>query len=68
MSKYQKICSFVAISSFSFGIVYFFIDGMLFHSIVFFVSGIILLVMKKVWNILDNTKNETRKLNGDDQL
>ena len=66
MSKYQKICSFVAISSFSFGIVYFFIDGMIFHSILFFVSGIILLIMKKVWDILDNTKNITREFNEGD--
>ena len=66
MSKYQKICSVVAISSFSFGIVYFFIDGMFFHSIAFVASGLILLVMKKVWNILDNTKNQTRKLNEGD--
>ena len=63
MSAYHKICSGVAISSFSFGIVYFFIDGMLFHSILFFVSGIILLVMKKVWDILDSPKNITRKFN-----
>jgi len=65
MSKYHKICSFVAISSFSFGIMYLFIDGMLFYSISFFVSGIILLIMKKVWNILDNPKNNIRELKGD---
>ena len=63
MSVYHKICSGVAISSFSFGIVYFFIDGMIFHSILFFVSGIILLIMKKVWDILDSPKNITRKFN-----
>ena len=63
MSTYHKVCSGVAISSFSFGIVYFFIDGMSFHSILFFVSGIILLVMKKVWDILDSPKNITRKFN-----
>jgi hypothetical protein len=66
MSVYHKICSGVAISSFSFGIVYFFIDGMIFHSILFFVSGIILLIMKKVWDILDNTKNITREFNEGD--
>jgi hypothetical protein len=65
MSAYHKICSGVAISSFSFGIVYFFIDEVGFHSILFFVSGIILLIMKKVWAVLNNTKNETRKLNED---
>ena len=63
MSAYHKICSGVAISSFSFGIVYFFIDEVGFHSILFFVSGIILLVMKKVWDILDSPKNITRKFN-----
>ena len=65
MSTYNKVCSGVAISSFSFGIVYFFIDGMSFHSILFFVSGIILLIMKKVWDVLDNPKNIPREFNED---
>jgi len=65
MSNFQAAYSFVGIISFVLGIVFFWIDGMLLWSILFFVLAIMLVLTRMIWNLAGWADNVTRKL-GDD--
>lgn len=51
MSNFQIFFSLVGIISFFLGIVFFFIDGMLLWSILFFSIVMILVLVKVTWNV-----------------
>ena len=66
MSNFQAAYSLVALFSFVLRIVFGFIDGMLLWAIMFFTIGILIVLMKIMWNIAGFADNVVRKL-GDDQ-
>ena len=65
MSNFQAAYSLVALFSFVFGIGFSFIDGMLLWGILFFTIGILIVIMKIMWNIAGWADNVTRKLGED---
>ena len=65
MSTFQATYSFVTLSSFVLGGIFFFIDEMLLWSIGFFVLAIMLVLIKVTWNIAGWAENVTRKLGED---
>ena len=65
MSNFQATYAFVGMISFVLGIVFFWIDGMLLWSILFFVLAIMLVLIRIIWNNAVWLENVTRKL-GDD--
>ena len=66
MSAFQEAYTLVALFSFVFGIIFFFIDGMLLWSILFFVLTIVLVVTRIIWNTSGWADSIVRKL-GDDR-
>ena len=67
MSNFQAAYSLVALFSFVLGIGFSFIDGMLLWAILFFTLGILIVIMKIMWNIAGFADNVVRKL-GDNDL
>ena len=65
MSNFQAAYAFTVIISFVLGMAFFFIDGMLLWSILFFVIVMILVLLKITWNIAGWAENVTRKLGED---
>ena len=65
MSNFQAGYAFVAFFSFVLGIGFSLIDGMLLWAILFFTLGIILVLMRMMWNIAGWADRVVRKL-GDD--
>jgi len=65
MSDFQAAYGFVAIMSFVLGIVFFWIDGMLLWSILFFVLAIMLVLTRLIWNLAGWADNVSRKLGED---
>ena len=65
MGTSQGVCALVSFFGIILGIIFFFIDGMLFWSIAFFSLGLILILLKAMWGISGWADNVTRKL-GDD--
>ena len=65
MSDFQAAYAFVGIISFVLGIAFFFIDGMLLWSILFFSLVMILVLLRVTWNIAGWAENVTRKLGED---
>ena len=66
MSNFQAAYGLVGIISFVLAIVFFFIDGMLLWSVLFFSVVVILVLMSIMWNIAGWAENVTRKLGDDD--
>jgi len=62
MGTSQGAYAFVTFLGIFLGIVFFFIDGMLLWSIVFFSLGIILVMLKIIWEISGWADNVVRKL------
>ena len=62
MSNFQAAYALVALLSFVFGIVFFFIDGMLLYSIGFFVLVMMLVLTRIIWNNAVWFDNVVRKL------
>jgi len=62
MSNAQAAYAFVGIISFVLGIVFFFIDGMLLWSILFFVIAIMLVLFKIIWDVAGWAENVKRKM------
>ncbi len=65
MSNFQTVFAFVAIISMILGVIFIFIDGMLLHSIAFFVIGMMIILAKTMWGIAGWADNVTRKLGED---
>ena len=65
MSNFQAAYALVALLSFVFGIVFFFIDGMLLYSTVFFVLVMMLVLTRIIWNNAVWADNVLRKLGED---
>ena len=65
MSNFQAAYALVALLSFVFGIVFFFIDGMLLYSTVFFVLVMMLVLTRIIWNNAVWFDNVVRKLGED---
>ncbi len=65
MSVFQTFFAFVAVISMILGVIFIFVDGMLLHSIAFFVIGMMIVLTKMMWGIAGWADNVTRKL-GDD--
>jgi len=61
MSNAESFYAFVALFSFVFGIIFFFIDGMLLWSIVFIILTIMLVLTRIIWNNAVWAENVTRK-------
>ena len=66
MSAFQAGYAFVALFSFVLGIGFSFIDGMLLWAILFFALGILIVLMKIMWNIAGFADNVVRKLGNND--
>ncbi len=66
MSTFQTFFAFIAIISMILGVVFIFVDGMLLHSIVFFVIGMMIILTKVMWEISGLADNVTRRIGGDD--
>ena len=64
-SNFQAAYAFVALISFVLGTVFSIIDGMLLWAILFFALGIIIVLMKIVWNVAIFAENAIRKLRED---
>jgi len=62
MSAFQAGYALVVLFSFVFAIGFSFIDGMLLWTILFFTIGILIVLMKIMWNIAGWAENVTRKL------
>lgn len=65
MSSFQAGYTLVALFSFVLGIVFGFIDGMLIWAILFFTLGILIVLMKIMWNIAGFADNVVRKQGND---
>ena len=65
MSNFQAGYTLVTLISFVLGIGFSFIDGMLLWAVLFFTLGILIVLMKIIWNIAGWADNVVRKL-GDD--
>ena len=65
MSNFQAAYALVALLSFVFGVVFFFIDGMLLYSIGFFVLVMMLVLTRIIWNNAVWFDNVVRKLGED---
>ncbi len=61
MSNAKSTYALIALLSFVFGIIFFFVDGMLLWSILFFVLAIMLVLTKIIWNNAVWAENVTRK-------
>ncbi len=61
MSNFQTVFAFVAIISMILGVIFIFIDGMLLHSIAFFVIGIMIILAKMMWGISGWAEEKTRE-------
>ncbi len=68
MSNFQATYSLVALFSFVLGIVFAFIDGMLLWVILFFTIGILIVIMKIMWNIAGFADNVIRKIGDNDNI
>jgi len=66
MSAFQAVYALVALFSFVLGIGFAFIDGMLLWAILFFALGILIVLMKIIWNIAGFADNVVRKLGNND--
>ena len=65
MSSFQAAYGVIGIISFLLSIVFFFIDGMILWSVLFFSIVVILILMSIMWDIAGWAENVTRKM-GDD--
>jgi len=61
MSAFQAGYTLVALSSFVLGIGFSFVDGMLLWAILFFTLGILIVLMKIMWNIAGWADIQTKK-------
>jgi len=66
MSNFESFFAFVAILSMILGVIFIFVDGMLLHSIAFFVIGMVIVLTKIMWGIAGWADNVTRKMGGDE--
>ncbi len=66
MSIFQTFFALIAIISMILGVVFIFVDGMLLHSIAFFVIGMMIILTKVMWEISGLADNVTRRIGGDD--
>ena len=66
MSGFQAAYTLVAMISFVLGIVFAFIDGMLLWAVLFFTLGILIVLMKIMWNIAGFADNVIRKIGDND--
>ncbi len=62
MGIFQTFFAFVAVISMILGVIFIFVDGMLLHSIAFFVIGMMIVLTKMMWGIAGWADNVTRKL------
>ncbi len=62
VSAFQTVFAFVAVMSMILGVIFIFVDGMLLHSIAFFVIGMMIILTKMMWGIAGWAENVTRKL------
>jgi len=65
MSTFQSFFAVIAVISMILGVIFIFVDGMLLHSIVFFVIGMMIMLTKIIWGIAGWTDNVTRRIGGD---
>ncbi len=65
MSTFQTVFAFVAAISMILGVIFIFVNGMLLHSIAFFVIGMMIILTKMMWGIAGWADNVTRKLGED---
>jgi len=66
MSAFQAAYTLVALFSFVLGIGFSIIDGMLLWAILFFTLGILIVLMKIMWNIAGFADKVVRKLGEND--
>ncbi len=66
MSTFQIFFTVIAVMSMILGVVFIFVDGMLLHSIAFFVIGMMIILTKMIWGIAGWADNATRRIGGDD--
>jgi len=66
MGTSQGVYTLVSFFGIILGIIFFFIDGMLFWSIAFFTLGLVLIILKAMWGFAGWADNVTRKLGDDD--
>ncbi len=66
MSNFQTFFAFVAVISMILGVIFIFVDGMLLHSIAFFVIGMMIILTKMMWGIAGWADNATQRIGGDD--
>ena len=66
MSNFQAGYTLVTLISFVFGIGFSFIDGMLLWAILFFALGILIVLMKIMWDLAGFADNVVRKLGRED--
>ena len=66
MGTSQGVYALVSFLGIIFGIIFFFIDGMILWAIVFFSLGIFMILLKVMWGVAGWADNVTRKI-GDDE-
>ncbi len=66
VSTFQTVFAFIAIISMILGVIFIFVDGMLLHSIAFFVIGMMIILTKMMWGIAGWADNTTQRIGGDD--
>ena len=66
MSNFQSFFALVAIISMILGVIFIFVDGMLLHSVTFFLISIMIILTKITWGIAGWADNVTRKLGEED--
>ncbi len=66
MGAFQTFFAFVAVISMILGVIFIFVDGMLLHSITFFVRGTMIIITKMMWGIAGWAENVTRKIGEDE--
>jgi len=65
MSIFNTVYAFVAVSFLILGMIFFFIDYMLWYSVGFLVLGIFLMMIKGIWGVSVWADNATRKMGED---
>jgi len=66
MSAFQRFFAIIAVISMILGAAFIFVDGMLLHSIAFFVIGMMIMLTKIMWGIAGWADNVTRRMGGEE--
>jgi hypothetical protein len=60
MSAFQNFFAFIALISMILGVIFIFFDGMLLHSIAFFIIGMMIVLTKIIWDVAGWAEKTTR--------